>query len=163
MKRLLTAASLLFLSSFFFEAQAQTQRKHFVYFKDKANSPYSLSNPKAFLSDAALQRRENQKIKLTSRDLPVNPAYVNQLKNTGVQVLYKSKWFNGAIIFCDSSKLAQVNSLPFVKNITTVNRTKPNQKGEKFPDKPTSNLRVTADRSQYGIAYRQAEMIGATK
>lgn len=164
MKRLFTAASLLFLSSLVFSAQAQTQRKHFVYFKDKANSPYSLSNPKAYLSQAALQRRENQGINLTTRDLPVNPAYIMQLKNTGVQVLYKSKWFNGAVVFCDSAKLAQINTLPFVKNSTTLNRTKPtNQSPAKFPEKPSSNLRVAADRSQYGIAFRQAEMVGATR
>src|SRR5687768_3541169 len=163
MKRLFTAAGLLFLTSFFTEIQAQTQRKHFVYFKDKANTPYSLSNPKAFLSDAALSRRQNQNIILTNRDLPVNPAYVTALKNAGVNVFYKSKWFNGAVILCDSAKFVQVSALPFIKNASTLERSQSNKGPEKFKDKPVNNQRTSANRSDYGIAFRQADMIGATR
>lgn len=163
MKRLFTAAGLLFLSTFFTEIQAQTQHKHFVYFKDKINTPYSLSNPKAFLSDAALSRRQNQNIKLNNRDLPVNPAYVSALKNAGVNVVYKSKWFNGAVILCDSAKLLQVSALPFIKSAATLERSHPSQSPEKFKDKPVNSQRTSADRRQYGIAYNQAEMIGATR
>src|SRR5688572_19628810 len=111
MKQFFTLAGLLLITGLFSGVQAQVQRKHFVYFKDKANTPYSLSNPREFLSEAALTRRNNQNINLNSRDLPVNPGYINQLKNAGVQVMYKSKWFNGAVIFCDDAKLAQVSAL----------------------------------------------------
>ncbi len=163
MKQFLIIAGLLLIGGFSSGLQAQTKEKYFVYFRDKNNTPYSIANPKAFLSEAALARRAKQNIRITSRDLPVNPAYVTQLKNAGIEVFYKSKWFNGAVIFCDANQLAQVSTLPFIKNTTALNRVKPGTGPEKFPDNPVSNLRTSAQRSQYGIAYNQAEMIGATR
>src|SRR5690606_3572673 len=90
---------------------AQSHNKHLVYFKDKANSPYSFSRPEQFLSQAALERRQKYNIALNTRDLPVNPAYVTGLKALGAEVLYTTKWFNGAIIQCDSAQLTQVLAL----------------------------------------------------
>lgn len=142
---------------------AQDQRKHFVYFKDKANSPYSLAQPSAYLSEAALKRRENQRISLTTRDLPVNPAYVTQLKKAGVEVWYKSKWFNGAVISCDSTQLAQVMALPFVKNATVLEKKTQGNQPEKFNELPASNLRTAAQPADYGPSFRQADMLGVTR
>lgn len=88
----------------------------FVQFTDKNNSPYSLTNPGEFLSSRSLVRRAAFQIATDSADLPVNPAYVNQVKQTGVEIHSRSKWLNGiTILTSDSSKMNLVRALPFVR------------------------------------------------
>ena len=53
--------------------------KYIIRFIDKYNSPYSLSNPSAYLSQKAIDRRTRYSIAFDSSDLPVNPSYVQQV------------------------------------------------------------------------------------
>lgn len=96
---------------------AQTTSYYFyVQFINKNNSPYSLSNPSAYLSQRAINRRATFSIPIDSTDLPVNPAYVSQIENLGVHVHCASKWMNGVTVkLTDSTKMSQVRTLPFVK------------------------------------------------
>src|ERR1041384_1589010 len=95
---------------------------YWIALKDKNTSTYSLKHPENFLSAKALQRRERQHIALTSSDLPVSPAYIAKIKSTGVHVLACSRWFNTICITTDDEKkIAQITSLPFVKEIKKVN------------------------------------------
>ena len=71
------ATVLLFLAFVVTHLQAQ-QYKYYVHFTDKNGSPYSLSEPTAFLSQRSLDRRSTKGIALDSLDLPVNPSYVNR-------------------------------------------------------------------------------------
>jgi subtilisin family serine protease len=96
-----------------FAAQSQVNR-YFVFFKDKSGTPFTLSNPAQFLSSKSLERRQKQNISLTEEDLPVNPAYVNQVKNAGASTFFTSKWFNGVLIEATPTTLATINALPFV-------------------------------------------------
>ena len=96
---------------------AQTNPRYLVLFKDKNNSPYSIENPTAFLSERSVSRRERQRIRLTNTDLPVNPAYVEAVKQTGAKVIYTSRWFNGALIEASNAQLDQIKSLPSFKGI----------------------------------------------
>ena len=96
------------------------EHRYFVFFKDKSDSPYSLSQPQAYLSDLAIQRRQKQGIQITSTDLPVNPAYLAQINATGGQAFYSSRWFNGAIVQMDSLELQKVQSLSFVDSIAWI-------------------------------------------
>ena len=147
-------------------AQSVTLRKHLIYFKDKDNSPYSLSTPWQYLSDRAIMRRQKQQIALTNRDLPVNPEYVAGLKNNGAEVVYTSRWFNAAVVRCDSVTLAKLVKLNFVKNGQTLNRRGNNtitiSSSSRTPKKVnTAHLRLQTERKTYGLAYNQANMIGA--
>lgn len=90
------------------------QNQYFVLFKDKANSPYSISRPKEFLSDRSIKRRTNQKIAITERDLPPNPSYLTEIAKAGAKILYKSRWINGALIQTDATTLAKILNLTFV-------------------------------------------------
>ncbi len=95
---------------------AQTNYYFYVQFANKKNSPYSLSNPSAYLSARAIARRTTFSIPIDSTDLPVNPAYVSQIENLGVHVHCASKWMNGVTVkLTDSTKMSQVRTLPFVK------------------------------------------------
>ncbi|UOQ77232.1 hypothetical protein MUN84_00355 [Hymenobacter sp. 5516J-16] len=49
---------------------AGTVRKHLVYFKDKAGTPHSISQPQTFLSARSVQRRQRQNIAILPATCP---------------------------------------------------------------------------------------------
>ncbi|MBW3128191.1 S8 family peptidase [Hymenobacter profundi] len=140
-----------------------TVRKHLVYLRDKANTPYSLSAPQRFLTARALERRTRQGIALQPRDLPVDPVYVEQVQSvSGAKVWYTSRWFNAVVVECDSATLAVVQALPCVRSARTLNRSgvgvvvSPVGEGSA----PTV-ARPAGTRADYGRAYAQTHQIGA--
>ncbi|MBF9220376.1 S8 family serine peptidase [Hymenobacter ruricola] len=143
-----------------------TIRRHLVYFRDKAGTPYSVAQPQAFLSARAIARRTKQGIAVLPRDLPVNPAYVAQIQGlTGSpRVVYTSRWFNAAVVSCDSATLARITALPVVRNAATLNRSQQVMKATPAPVQvsPAAARGTLATRAQYGPAYRQDVQIGAT-
>ncbi len=98
---------------------AQTNR-YFVSFKDKANTPFSISNPTQFLTQKSLDRRSKEGFVLSGEDLPVDPHYVAQVKATGASVFYTSRWFNGVLVQMDASLEAAVSSLSCVSKLELV-------------------------------------------
>ncbi|UOQ77233.1 hypothetical protein MUN84_00360 [Hymenobacter sp. 5516J-16] len=95
--------------------------------------------------------------------MPVSPAYVQQVKAvSGAQVWYTSRWFNAAVVACDSATLQQLQALPCVRSARTLNRGLPGTRKRGNGDQvPTTQERST--RNQYGKAFTQAQMIGAVK
>lgn len=81
--------------------------RYFVSFKDKAGTQATFSEPATFLSARSVLRRQRQHLEIDSLDLPVSVQYINRLTQNGVEVIYTSKWLNGAMIElcdgCDSS------------------------------------------------------------
>ncbi|AYA36374.1 peptidase S8 [Hymenobacter oligotrophus] len=140
-----------------------TVRRHLIYFKDKAGTPFTVSQPRDFLSERALQRRQRQGIAVQPRDLPVSPGYTAQLKSTaGVRVLYTSRWFNAAVVECDSAALGRVQGLPFVRAANTLNRTATATPAPPAAPAPATAARTTAERDpSYGLGFWQADMLGA--
>ena len=103
--------------------QTVAPNKYFIQFTDKNNSPYSISNPEAFLSARALARRTAHNIPIQENDLPVNPQYITQVEAKGVTVLEASKWLNGVVIYTtDTNLVDSVETLPFVKKTITFKR-----------------------------------------
>lgn len=111
---------LLFIYTISFSWSAAQTNRYFVYFKDKQGTPYSISNPSQFLSAKSVARRQNQNIPVTEEDLPVNPDYVAQVKATGANVFFTSRWWNGVLIETDAANLAAVQSLSIIKSIDLV-------------------------------------------
>jgi subtilisin family serine protease len=140
-----------------------TVRRHLVYFRDKANSPYSLNQPQAFLSARSLARRAKQSIAVLPRDLPVNPAYVAQVRGVaGAQVVYTSRWFNAVVVSCDSAALRNIAALPAVRQSQTLSKNpKPFHRSPSAPVSVPLGRPATGTRAQYGPAYKQDELIGA--
>ena len=139
-------------------------RKYLVYFRDKAASPYSVSQPQAFLSARSVQRRTRQGIAVKPRDLPVNPAYVAQVRAVpGVQVWYTSRWLNAAVVLCDASVLPTVLALPCVRTSGALDRPATQPTPAKLePEEPATALgRPSGTPADYGIAFGQADMLGA--
>jgi hypothetical protein len=96
--------------------------RYFIQFTDKNNSPYAVSRPTEFLSQRAIDRRVRQQIAVTVRDLPVNPAYVRAVRQTGARVWYTSRWMNAALVEADATTLSRLRGLPFVVQASTDER-----------------------------------------
>ncbi|QHT71418.1 S8 family serine peptidase [Rhodocytophaga rosea] len=145
------------------------KNKYFIELTDKNNSPYTLNSPQSFLSPRAIERRLRQNISINISDLPVNPAYVQAIRQTGVEVWYTSRWMNAVLVEADSANLAAVKLLPFVKSSPTGNWQKVNgryssSKKTAPSPKTNSNARIgetPAPLLDYGFSANQITMIGA--
>ncbi|MES2518048.1 MAG: S8/S53 family peptidase [Bacteroidota bacterium] len=154
---ILSVYCLLFTANCF----AQSPAKYLITFKDKNNTPYSVSNPLEFLSQRSVSRRQKQAITVKTRDLPVNPAYISEIKKTGAKVWFTSRWMNAALVETSASNLQNILKLSFVKGLE-VNGTVDNpsnrsgRKSSKFEALDVQTL-------NYGLSKTQVEMIGVDK
>src|SRR5690242_12318951 len=105
---------MLLTGSYFSEAQ---YTRYIVSLKDKKGTPYSLSNPSAYLSPRAIARRTRFNIPIDSTDLPISPAYLDSIsKVANVTVLNLSKWLNQVLVTTtDPNAITKINSFTFVK------------------------------------------------
>ncbi|MFL5747425.1 MAG: S8 family peptidase [Niastella sp.] len=170
MKRIVTLVILLVATTGL--AQAQFTR-YIVQLTDKKGSPYSISNPSAYLSAKAIARRTKQRSAIDSTDLPVNPAYIESIRNVPfVAVVNNSKWLNQVLIkITDNTQianaLAAINALPFVKTtgriaprISTGNNSASSTLAERTDQAPVSLKQEdgqtgTATVFDYGSMYNQ--------
>jgi len=142
--------------------------RYFIQFTDKNNSPYTISNPSAFLSAKAIQRRANQNIAIDVVDLPVNPQYLDSLVAHGATLYNASKWHNGVTVSVpDSATLNAILSLPFVQNSVHVYR-KRNSSGTNKFETLRNTTPATQRQSQpssatqsysYGLGYNQIHIM----
>jgi serine protease AprX len=117
MKKLYLFVLITLLTGSALIATAQSIPRYLVYFKDKANSPFSTQNPEAFLSQRSIARRLRQGIPITTADLPVNPSYVQAIRQTGAKVLYSTRWFNGSLVEATDAQLKAIQALGFYKGL----------------------------------------------
>jgi serine protease AprX len=164
-KRLLLLS--LFIAFFGLSSHAQFS-KYIVRFKDKAGTPFSISDPSQYLSARSIQRRVKQNIAIDSTDLPITPRYIDSVRLAGnVIILNRSKWLNEVCIqTTDAAALAKINSFPFVISSNPVMRI---QQGDR-QDIPTRNkfneqvsqtaaatqvAQTSADYYNYGSSFAQ--------
>jgi hypothetical protein len=162
--RILLAAFLVMLQ--YLQLTAQTAPgKYWIQFTDKDGSPYSLSNPGEFLSQACIDRRIKQGIGFDELDLPVNPQYISEVLDLcDCEVHQVSKWFNAVTINLDDSlTAAAIGELPFVAQVKSVRRIKNNnQDDEKNVIQKSAHKRDDASCEgflPYGEGFRQIEML----
>jgi len=134
--------------------------RYWIGFTDKANTPYSINEPEAFLSQRAIDRRTGQGIAITEEDLPVDPVYIDSLIQMNVEVINVSRWFNGAIVAVgEPGKLDRIRDLDYVKDSIILLR----------PEISQVALKTTASKLDlgsepvdplYGPSYNQVEMLG---
>jgi serine protease AprX len=147
------------------KSTAQTFSKKVVFFTDKGGTPYSISNPSAYLSTRAVERRTRYNINIDSTDIPVLQRYVDSVTAAGaVTILGKSKWLNAVIIqTTDAAAVARINSFPFVvKTNDAALRKYYTKVADKFLNEPIdstpSAFRVSqslADTFNYGSSSNQ--------
>ena len=102
------------------------QIKYWVKLNNKNGTPYTISNPSAFLTPAAVQRRVTYNIPIHPTDLPVTPSYVSQIDAVpNVTVLYVSKWLNGVVVsVTNTTAINAINAFTFVTTTGIVNKYK---------------------------------------
>lgn len=97
-------------------AAAQTEPV-FVFFKDKPNKAAFYSNPLSELTQKSLNRRTNLGITLTDQDAPIEPTYIQNIKNLGFTVTDYSKWLNGVGVNATSAQIAQLSQQSYVDHV----------------------------------------------
>lgn len=114
----------LFLATFSHSGFAQKQTDetgmYFVSFSDKTGTAFTVDNPGAFLSDRALLRRAAHKTEITEEDLPLSPAYVSGVIETGATLWLKSKWMNGVVVAAAGPEVKALRKLKYVTDVTMV-------------------------------------------
>ena len=143
-----------------------SQDKYFVYLTDKTSTPFTINNPIDFLSQRSIDRRLKQNITIKERDLPVDPSYIYQLKNTGATVWYSSRWFNAVLLETDSLTMGTINNLSFVKSSEPLERLSTQMPFDEElwmaqNTKPIPFKTKDAEVVDYGTSEAQNSMIGA--
>ncbi|RQO64145.1 serine protease [Pedobacter sp. KBW01] len=89
--------------------------------KDKGKSDYAISNPEAFLSRKAIERRRKRNISIDESDLPISSEYLKAIKAVGGEIVTKSKWLNTVCVNVqDQFLIDKYKALPFVKEVVLV-------------------------------------------
>ena len=148
--------SLLFLVSAL-TGFTQPKNKYWIQLADKSNTPFHISNPEEFISKKAVDRRINQLIPVDFKDLPIDPAYIEQIASfSSLTIRRTSKWLNSVSVeISDTKVLDSIIGLPFVNNIDRVKTMSIDPQIE-LPWKSAGHTNYHDE--HYGMAFRQIEM-----
>ncbi len=142
------------------ESNAQFTR-YLVRLKNKGGTPYTFSNPAAYLSTRAIDRRTRYGIAIDSADLPATPSYITQIAGVpNVAILNVSKWQNSVSIqTTDANAITTISGFPFVQSVNglaarqAVNGRSGRDKLEAenvSPVSPARTMQIMADYFNYG-------------
>lgn len=114
----------IFIMLLFSSVWGYAQQDAWVYLTDKPDAATYLANPLTMLTQKSLDRRAAQNIALDTLDVPLYPAYLNQISNaTGITVMAKSKWLNALHVRGSIENIQQLGSLAFVSAIQFADKT----------------------------------------
>ncbi|WP_228851031.1 S8 family serine peptidase [Aegicerativicinus sediminis] len=156
MKNLIIFSFLLLLSQF---GYAQVVEEAWVYFTDKPDVVNSISNPSSILTQRAIDRKQRFGIAIDERDVPVNEAYISNLKlQTGIAVMAKSKWMNAVHVRGTETNVNNLLNLSYVDHIEFAKNkiSSGNRVGSSTNKFDVEDTQITFD---YGYAANQVEMI----
>lgn len=140
MKKIMLLMVLLFTAGLCF-----AQEDAWVYFKDKPDSEFYLSNPSEMLSQKALDRRTKQNIALDEKDVPLHTAYVESIvASPGISVMAKSKWLNALHIRGTKEDILLLQTLEFVSYV-------------EFADKSLNSTSRTSNQQQVVAVKKELE------
>ncbi len=159
MKKLLVVLA-VFATQF---AVAQTQDA-WVFFADKEDVDISINNPISILTQEAIDRKAMHGVTIDARDVPVNEAYITEVKNsTGITVMAKSKWMNCVYVQGTMANIEDLLNLPYVTSVEYADKDL-----NFLPTNQDSNNKLVFEAEQnnlieynYGAATNQTEMIAA--
>ncbi len=148
-------------------ASSDEQLLVWIYFTDKGqNTDAYFNQPLTVVSEKSLKRREKVlgKDALTMRDIPVNPAYIAEVKAEGLTINWASKWLNAVSGTVTKSHLAEIEALPTVKKLDIVRKMKSGYEPETDMNAVHETLsKVTQPAGihsyDYGESYAQLQQI----
>ncbi|MEM1137701.1 MAG: S8 family serine peptidase [Bacteroidota bacterium] len=150
-----------------FSSAASQTNSYLIFFKDKVGTSFNLSEPQAFLSEKAIQRRTKQNISINERDLPVSEVYLDSISALGGEIIYTTKWLNGALIEANNGDiLSTIKDLSFIKELDfNLGALSPNTYNEDFNSMPELFSKQMQDEGHildYGNSFNQLDMLGIT-
>ncbi len=155
MKKLLFLFTILLIQ----QSYGQTQDA-WVFFADKENVEASLANPITILTQEAIDRKQLHNTPIDVRDVPVNEAYISQIKDaTGILVLSKSKWMNCVYVKGSQSNIEELLNLPFVVDVEYADKSLNLFPGGPIEDKFAIENETNRVVYNYGGAANQIEML----
>ena len=119
MRAVFASCSLLWVVSTF-QMTAQQTNRYVIRFTDKVGTPYSIEEPKKFLSDRSLARRKKHDVAITAQDLPVSSQYLQGLRSLDLKVYFTSRWINAALVQMSEVRVSEVEALPYVSSVVLV-------------------------------------------
>ncbi len=149
----------LFCSFTFASAYAQTELV-FVFFKDKPNAAAFYANPLTELTQKALDRRTNLGIALNDQDAPIEPTYIQNVRNLGFTVTDYSKWLNGVAVNATAEQIILLESQSYVQNVESFVKNPSGGKGPHQNEFEKIEAKLSNEANfDYGSATAQMEQI----
>jgi hypothetical protein len=96
-----------------------------VYFRDKGDAEGRLAEGRSVLSARALSRRSRRgeaRSLVGFEDIPPLPRYVQAVQQRVKRIRHVSRWFNAVSAEAESSQIAELARLPFVRRLDVVRR-----------------------------------------
>lgn len=133
LKRLYILAFILSMAVSLY-SQDKADTKYWIIFKDKGKYSYedkitiggeAYNTGLATISDRAVQRRLKvltEENLIDFGDLPLEKNYIKEIEKLGIEIIAKSKWFNGVSAYLTNEQLEKVKKLDFVLHIKLVNK-----------------------------------------
>ena len=91
---------------------------YWIYFTDKKDNGYEISQPEQFLSRRSIERRGWQGLGIDHTDEPVTRAYLDEIRNAGAKIRHVSRWLNGVAITGATPELyGEIMAKPFTDTI----------------------------------------------
>lgn len=155
MKKIIYIIVLLF--SFFAFAQEEDA---WVYFTDKPNASTQLNFPLNFLTQRALDRRNNQGIALNVNDVPIHQTYIDQITAAnGITVMAKSKWLNCLHIRGTTASINALTTLAFVDYVLFADASLNTRIAKPRTIKPVNKQLEVQTTFNYGNSFNQIQML----
>lgn len=138
--------------------------KYRISLTDKLNSEYCIDKPEEFLSVKAIERRKKQGLPIDETDLPVNKTYINQIKESDLNVVAVGKWDNFVTVSCnDPRKIDSVRKFPFIKDIELVWEASETDKKNRISQRDTISNDMKWLDTYYGVGIEQIQISGVDK
>ncbi len=158
-------------------SQEKPDAKYWIIFKDKGVYDKSVDMSKGsdaykvaldLLSERAIQRRLKvlgEERLVDFGDLPIEQTYIDDLKSKGINIIAKSKWFNGVSAYLTASQIELVKKLNYVAELRLLGK---NYKNSNDFVRPEITDYITVfeiekdvlkDKYDYGKSYKQMKMI----
>ena len=120
--QILTALTILCLTSATHLASAQDVEKTWIFLTDKLDGAGKTTQVEAgYISDRAAERRQRRGSSWTAaHDAPISPLYLSTLAAEGVEVVRRSRWLNAVSAYLNVNQRHAVSQMPFVRKLQPV-------------------------------------------
>ncbi len=137
-----------------------------IHFVDKGAAGLRKPDASALVSARSLARRLKVRAPdeaVDFSDLPVEPAYVEQVRRTGARIRQQSRWFNAVSATVTVEQIGILSTLPVVRDMELLFRARRDMKWnpvERRPD-PAPGLAKTGGKSalDYGLSGPQVSLL----